>query len=440
MHKLFFCLILSALLSGATAQTYTSFFTGDTADVAGDPMPGIVLAGGGGDSDGAMQWMLQRAGGGDVVVLRASSADGYNDYFYSDLGVSVNSVETIRFDDPAAASDPYVIQQIENAECLFIAGGDQWDYVSYWKDTPVQNAIQYLIDTKGVTIGGTSAGMAIQGQAYFSAENGTVYSEEALTDPYNMYMSIGYNEFLQHPILANTITDTHFDDPDRRGRLTGFLARLLTDNGIMPFGIACEEYVAVCIDEDGMARVFGEYPAFDDYAFFVQVNPCLDTVAPEVCEPGQNLHWQLGGDVLKVVKMAGDENGTMQFDLNDWKTVSGGSDYEWQDWYVSDGELLVMEDAAPVACDTVSTGIHSNPGLVVNVFPNPASDRLYITAVDGFVVEGVISAEGKKLTPASFTNGTSAVVDLEGLAPGLYFIVLVHAHDGNITRQPFVKQ
>lgn len=440
MRKLILSLFLPWLLTGAMAQTYTSFFTGDTADVAGDPLPGIVLAGGGGDSDGAMQWMLQRAGGGDVVVLRASSADGYNNYFYSELGVSVNSVETIRFDDPAAASDPYVIQQIENAECLFIAGGDQWDYVSYWRDTPVEEAIQYLIDTKGVTIGGTSAGMAIQGQAYFSAENGTVYSDEALTDPYNMYMSIGYNDFLQHPILANTITDTHFDEPDRRGRLTGFLARLLTDESIMPFGIACEEYVAVCIDEDGIASVFGEYPAYDDYAFFVQVNPCLDTVAPEVCEAGQTLHWELGGDVLKVVKMAGDENGTMQFDLDDWKTVSGGSNFEWQDWTVSDGELFVMEDTAPFDCDTVTTGIYTNADIIVNVFPNPASDKLHITSLEGFRVDGIVSAEGKIHAPESFVIGTSAIIDLKGLAPGLYYVVLAHPQDGNIIRQPFVKQ
>ena len=42
--------------------------------------------------------------------------------------MNVNSVETIRFENASAASDPYVVQQINNAEILFIAGGDQYVY------------------------------------------------------------------------------------------------------------------------------------------------------------------------------------------------------------------------------------------------------------------------------------------------------------------------
>ncbi len=90
-----FFLVLS--LTTLTAQGYTSFFTGDTTDVVTDHQFGIVLAGGGLDNDKAMQWMLMRAQGGDVVVLRATQSDGYNDYFFSELGVTVNSVETILF-------------------------------------------------------------------------------------------------------------------------------------------------------------------------------------------------------------------------------------------------------------------------------------------------------------------------------------------------------
>ena len=36
-----------------------------------------------------MQWFLQRAGGGDVLILRVSGSDGYQDYFYNELGVDV---------------------------------------------------------------------------------------------------------------------------------------------------------------------------------------------------------------------------------------------------------------------------------------------------------------------------------------------------------------
>jgi cyanophycinase-like exopeptidase len=83
-----------------------------------------------------MKWFLERADGGDVVVIRVSGEDGYNDYLYSDLGIEINSVETILFNSADASNDDYVINQIENAEALWIAGGDQWDYVSYWKRYP----------------------------------------------------------------------------------------------------------------------------------------------------------------------------------------------------------------------------------------------------------------------------------------------------------------
>ena len=171
--------------------------------------------GGATEDDNAMIWFLQRAGGGDVVVLRATGSDGYNTYLYTDLGVTVNSVETIVVASAAAANNPYVSNQIRNAEALWIAGGDQYDYVSIWKNSPMKDAINYLINEKNVTIGGTSAGMAIMGDAYFSAQNGSVTSAEALANPYNTYMTIGYHDFLNNPYLQNTITDTHYDNPDR---------------------------------------------------------------------------------------------------------------------------------------------------------------------------------------------------------------------------------
>ncbi len=145
---------------------YTSWVVGSTADaIPTDFQAGLVLAGGGGDNNDAMRWMLNRAGGGDVVVLCASGTDGYNSYLYTSLGVTVNSVETILVNSRNAAEDPYVAQRVRNAEALFIAGGDQYDYYLYWKDTPLMEAINFLLNEKKATVGGASAGMAILGKA-----------------------------------------------------------------------------------------------------------------------------------------------------------------------------------------------------------------------------------------------------------------------------------
>ena len=93
------------------------------------------MMGGASEHDEAMKWFLQRCNGGDVLVLRASGSNGYNAYMYSQLGVDINSVETIVCNSPDASFDPYVHQQINQAEGIWFAGGDQWDYVSYWRNT-----------------------------------------------------------------------------------------------------------------------------------------------------------------------------------------------------------------------------------------------------------------------------------------------------------------
>jgi cyanophycinase len=47
---------------------------------------------------------------------------------------------------------------------LFIAGGDQYEYWTNWTNTRVQESVQMLVDN-GTSIGGTSAGMAVMGEA-----------------------------------------------------------------------------------------------------------------------------------------------------------------------------------------------------------------------------------------------------------------------------------
>ena len=80
--------------------------------------------GGATEDDNAMKWFLQRANGGDVLVLRATGSNGYNSYLYSDLGITVNSVETIVCTSALASTAPYVLQKINQAEAIWFAGGD----------------------------------------------------------------------------------------------------------------------------------------------------------------------------------------------------------------------------------------------------------------------------------------------------------------------------
>jgi cyanophycinase len=199
------------------------FMVGDEADAAVRPAgPALVVAGGGADVDAAMRALTEVAAGGDVVVLRATGGGGYGPYLYRDLG-GVDSVETLVVDTPRWAEDPYVIDQINAAEAIFIAGGDQWDYLSIWGGGPVQAALQAAW-ARGAAIGGTSAGAAILGQRAFSAARGTVTSAEALRMPFRPRLRF-VDRFLCLPPLTGVLTDTHFSERDRLGRLVAFLAR-----------------------------------------------------------------------------------------------------------------------------------------------------------------------------------------------------------------------
>ena len=323
--------LFSWLLAGLNAegQGFTLYNTGASSDGDFEASGGVCLMGGSSENDEAMTWFLERAGGGDIVVLRASGSDGYNDYLFNDLGVDINRVTTIVCQGMSASSNATVLDLVNGAEGIWFAGGDQADYHNLWQGTALNDAINTALVERNIVIGGTSAGMAILGGLRFTALYGTVYSEEALENPYNNYMALDNEPFLDIPVLANTFTDTHFDNPDRRGRLLTFMARAYADWGIEAKAIACDEYTAVCIDEDGVARVFGEAPQYDDNAYFAKVYCLLDDPSPELCEPGQPLTWSQGENAVRVWRALGTTDGFPQFQMYGNPMPSGGSSERW---------------------------------------------------------------------------------------------------------------
>lgn len=330
------------------AQSFTVYNTGAEVDGDFQASGGVCLMGGASESDDAMTWFLERAGGGDVVVLRASGSDGYNDYMFNDLGVDLHRVTTVVCQGPNASYHSQVLTLVEGAEAIWFAGGDQADYLNLWQNTPLNDAINEALTQRHVVVGGTSAGMAILGGLRFTAQNGTVYTEEALTDPYNSFMTLDNTTFLEVPVLANTFTDTHFDNPDRRGRLLAFLARASQDWGTPATAIACDEYTAVCIDESGLARVFGEAPQYDDNAYILTVNCALEEAAPETCSPGQPLTWSQGQEAVHAWRAQGTVAGAPSYHLVGEPTHSGGA---WERWWADNGTLFVEDLAAGLGCE-----------------------------------------------------------------------------------------
>jgi len=229
-----------ALAGSQPKPAYDYYPTGDVSAVVALPSPtasSVVLMGGGPDVDDAFKWMIQKSGGGHFVVIRASGADGYNSYIY-DMG-GVTSVETLVIKNTDAANDDnFVLPTVSRANAVFIAGGDQSDYIKLWKNTKLATLLQTMMQSN-VPMGGTSAGLAVLGEFDFAALNGTVTSDKALADPYNRYMTIDTG-FLAAPGLAATIADAHLDTRDRMGRLLAFVARMIKPSIVGGIQMGCD--------------------------------------------------------------------------------------------------------------------------------------------------------------------------------------------------------
>ncbi|WP_295769352.1 cyanophycinase [uncultured Mucilaginibacter sp.] len=308
---------------------------GDSANVNKSVSGGLVLMGGGRDVDAAFKWMIDRSGGGDVVIIRTTGTDAYNPYV-NRLG-TVNSVETLKIDSRDLANNDTVANIIRNAEMLFIAGGDQSTYINYWRGTKTEKAINYLLNERKAPVGGTSAGCAILGELYYSGENGSVTSSEALQNPYINTVTLYKNDFLKAPYLQQIITDQHYLTREREGRSLVFAGRILKDWNIAAKVIAVDERTAVCIDKDGSAKVYGDYSESRpySYAYFILTDQAKP---PEEFEANKPVIWNKGGKAVAVYEIAASVNGGGNFNIANFnKAEANGGKWYW--WWLNNGLL-----------------------------------------------------------------------------------------------------
>ena len=305
-----FLLGLAANVAHA-ADSYQYFRIGNKADIQTKTTFGIAMMGGGSDLDEAFRWLCHKGNGGDFLILRARGDDDYNPYVNGLC--KANSVATLIIPNREAAEDPAVAEIIRKAEVVFIAGGDQSNYVRGWQGTPIEQAINEDI-AEGKPIGGTSAGLAVQGEFVYGClkdkpDDKDLASTDVLPNPYFERVTLVRN-FLKIPHLENLITDSHFAKRDRMGRTLGFLARLMKDGwSSSPREIAIDEKSAVLVEADGKGTVVGTGRG----AYFLR-----PTQAPEICEKGVALTFRNIG--VYRVKSGG------HFDLPSW-TGDGGSAY-----------------------------------------------------------------------------------------------------------------
>ena len=284
LAELILALAALAFFTGLAEAKETRFLTGNAADVKPQKLhgPAYHLQGGGTDVGAAFQWLIDKVRGCegdcavklDLVVLRSSGGDGYNDYLFKMKGV--DSVETLVIKDRADSDSEAVRETVRNAEVVFFAGGDQCNYVKYFKGTEVERGVEG-VHARGGGVGGTSAGLAIMGDvAYDACSGGSARSTQSLANPYDADLTFT-QDFFDWPPLRGIMTDTHFVERDRMGRLLAFIARQLADGKHGKFtGLAVERETSVVADGRGSARVVGKGPVY----------VVVGDHRPEVCAPG----------------------------------------------------------------------------------------------------------------------------------------------------------
>jgi cyanophycinase len=328
-------LILGILISSKTwALEY--YRTGNPNDVSTITQSQICLAGGGDDEKWVGGWksLLKAANGGDVLIIRADTGRGdYEDWIYNDpskLGLpKVNSVSTLVFSKRSEANSQFVVDKVNRAEYIFFSGGDQSDYVKFFNKTKFLKAVEERMNIKKIPIAGTSAGMAFLGGIDYTAiynspvdNESNVDSDDVLKDPTGKFVALE-NNILIPPYMKNILTDTHFSQRDRNGRLVGFMARAVynryegvTSTSIK--GIGSDEETAFCYNENGIGRVFGS-----GSVYFVKGNSPIEKI-----EKGSPLVWNNNQKALIVYEINA-QSTDARFDLKDWKGTGGQFEYWW---------------------------------------------------------------------------------------------------------------
>jgi len=232
--------------------------------------PGLILMGGGGDVDAAFVWMhdviagSQGGDGGDIVVLRASGDYDYDPYLMK--LARFNSVQTVKVEPKATVQELAKASAIvTRAQGVFFAGGDQANYV-WWKGSSLAAAVQQVYDRGGV-VGGNSAGLAIMGEWIYDSvaadaagDDVEVTTKNAVPDPSEPIISFTHDLFVWPP-MRGIITDTHFVQRDRLGRLAAFLARLEQHHGATNvMGLGIDTGTALLVDKHGVGRLVRNNP------------------------------------------------------------------------------------------------------------------------------------------------------------------------------------
>jgi len=244
--------------TGATSDTGDTAHSGSTTADTGTPPPPrirVMLHGGGSEDDAVYQRFVDAVGPGEIVTLGSvAPADPDRDWwdgYFVKLGAT--SARTINVTERVQADDPAVVGALATAAGVYIRGGDQSRYLSLWEGTLLHDALGDAVDA-GAVVGGSSAGCALLGERVYDARVSSVTPYDVLNDAQHPGLTFTDGFF---DLLPGVLTDTHFTERGRLGRLLVFQARWKQD-GVDGLAIGVDPRTALFVYDDGTAEVAGD--------------------------------------------------------------------------------------------------------------------------------------------------------------------------------------
>ena len=218
----------------------------------------LMLAGGGAESSGGWsdapyRWVVEHAANKRIAVVGydAGASEWIPNYF---KGFGAKAAKNIIISSRSGADMQSLYDTLITYDGVFIKGGDQGQYYSYYKGTKTQAALQFIYD-KGGVLSGTSAGTAILSPVVYTAVIASVDPATALQNAYSAQITLA-NDFV-NTLPKKYIVDTHFHERGRFGRLPAFMATWFRKTKEIVIGIGVDDHTALCIDADGKASVYG---------------------------------------------------------------------------------------------------------------------------------------------------------------------------------------
>lgn len=246
-------------VKGGKSKNFLYKKIGSKKDVTIATEKAFAMFGGGRNEINGMRRFLAAAKGGDLLVLSGKTLlnQRYTHDFWrmaQEFKIKLDSVETISFLNKDAGSSSFVLDKIKKAEAIFFTGGNQAKYINFIKGTKAHQ----LIMKKQVPIGGTSAGLAIMGEYIFSAKRGGFRSSTVLRNPHHRDITLE-KDFFKSDLTANLITDTHFSERRREGRLLGFMFKAMFDFNLKEiYGLGIDEETSLFMEKNGSMKSQGK--------------------------------------------------------------------------------------------------------------------------------------------------------------------------------------